>query len=400
LLQTDLTTCDIEDKVNVTALAMWYHYPAFHPHSPGITMDRRAFIAASLVAPLAATAQAETKVSRLLYVVCPGIRDLLEFGGAGIVAFDIDSGHKFVKRIGTDASNAKPRNIKGVVASASTQKLHFTTPESLYCVDLVSEKTEWEKELPQGCDRLAATPDGKKLFVPSFEKDIWNVVNALDGKVITDIETKSGSHNTICGLDGRKAYLAGLKSPWLFIADTATNKVIDKCGPFAAAIRPFTVNGTQTLCFVNVNELLGFEIGDLKTGKKLHRVEVPDFKKGPTKRHGCPSHGIGLTPDEKEVWVVDAFNERVHIFDATVMPPKHMTGIKLREQPGWITFSLDGKYAYPSTGEVIDTATKKIMTALADEKGGPVHSEKMVEIHFKDGIPVATGDQFGLGRKR
>jgi DNA-binding beta-propeller fold protein YncE len=151
---------------------------------------------------------------------------------------------------------------------------------------------------------------------------------------------------------------------------------------------------------VNVNELLGFEVGDLKTGKKLHRVEVPGFEPGKVKRHGCPSHGIGLTPDEKEVWVVDAFNERVHVFDATATPPKYAQSIKLREQPGWVTFSLDGKYAYPSTGEVIDTATKRIVTALADEKGGQVHSEKMVEIHFKGKDPVVAGDQFGLGRKK
>ena len=244
-------------------------------------MDRRTFLASSLLAPVAATASAKQGVSRFLYVACPGIRDLLEFGGAGILVFDIDGGHKFIKRIATDASRiAKPRNIKGVVASAVTRKLHFTTPESLYCVDLVSEKTDWGVELPQGCDRLAATPDGKTLYVPSFEKDIWNVVDAASGRVITPIETRSGAHNTICGLDGKKVYLAGLKSPLLSVVDSATNKVVDKVGPFAAAIRPFTINGTQTLCYVNVNELLGFEIGDLKTGKKLHRVEVPGFKMG------------------------------------------------------------------------------------------------------------------------
>jgi len=204
----------------------------------------------------------------------------------------------------------------------------------------------------------------------------------------------------VCGLDGKRVYMAGLKSSFLFVADTRTNKVVDKIGPFAASIRPFTANGTQSLCFVNVNELLGFEIGDLKTGKKLHRVEVPGFKTGMVKRHGCPSYGIGLTPDEKEVWVVDAVNERVHVFDATVMPPKYKASVKLREQPGWVTFSLDGKYAYPSTGDVIDTETKKIVATLADEKAAPVHSEKMVEIHFLDGVPVATGDQFGLGRKK
>ena len=252
-----------------------------YPLSPGVVMDRRTFLAASIAGPFTGTARAEPAVSRLLYVVCPGIRDYLEFGGAGILVFDIDNGHKFVKRIATDASQAaKPRNIKGVVASAATKKLHFTTPESLYCVDLLTEKTDWSKELPQGCDRLAATPDGKNLFVPSFEKDIWNVVDAATGKVTADIETKSGAHNTICGLGGSRAYLAGLKSPLLFVADTRTNKVIDKVGPFAAPIRPFTVNGAETLCFVNVNELLGFEVGDLKTGKKLHRVEVPEFKKG------------------------------------------------------------------------------------------------------------------------
>jgi hypothetical protein len=80
------------------------------------------------------------------------------------------------------------------------------------------------------------------------------------------------------------------------------------------------------------------------------------------------------------------------------MPPKYVQSIALREQPGWVTFSLDGKFAYPSTGEVIDTAAKKIVATLADESNVPVHSEKMVEIHFRGGVPVAAGDQFGLGR--
>lgn len=295
----------------------------------GAAMDRRSFLAASLAAPFASPLQAAADISRRLYVVCPGIRDYLEFGGAGILVYDIDNGHKFVKRIATAASGeAKPRNIKGVVASVATRKLHFTTPEALFCVDLVSEKTEWDRQLRQGCDRLAATPDGKTLFVPSFEKDIWNVVDAASGKVLTEIETSSGAHNTICGLGGKWAYLAGLKSQFLFVADTKTHELSDTVGPFAAAIRPFTVNGAETLCFVNVNELLGFEIGDLKTGKKLHRVEVPKFEKGKVKRHGCPSHGIGLTPDEREVWVVDAFNERVHVFDNTAMPPRYVSSIR------------------------------------------------------------------------
>ena len=74
--------------------------------------------------------------------------------------------------------------------------------------------------------------------------------------------------------------------------------------------------------------------------------------------------------------------------------------IKLQDQPGWVTMSLDGRCAYPSSGEVIDTHSKKILATLKDENGKPVQSEKMVEIVFRDGKPVQAGDQFGLGRRR
>src|SRR5947209_8681733 len=97
-----------------------------------------------------------------LYVVAPGIRDYLEFGGAGILVFDMDHDHAFVRRIPTPASRQpKPENIKGVCANAATRKFYFSTPTRLYCLDLVSEKPLWEKALPGGCDRMALTPDGK-----------------------------------------------------------------------------------------------------------------------------------------------------------------------------------------------------------------------------------------------
>ena len=269
----------------------------------------------------------EAAERRLLYVAAPGIRNDLQYGGAGILVFDMDHDHKFLKRIETPASReTEPDNIKGVCASAGTKKLYFTTTKKLYCVDLLTEKTLWEKTLPGGCDRMSITPDGKTLYVPSLEGPTWNVVDAATGDVVAAIETKSGAHNTVCGLDGKQMYLAGLKSPLLRVADTATNKVVHEVGPFAASIRPFTVNAAQTRCFVTVNDLLGFEIGDLTTGKELARVEVPGFKKGPVKRHGCPSHGIGLTPDEKEIWVCDAANRRLHVFDATATPPRLLAG--------------------------------------------------------------------------
>ena len=338
--------------------------------------------------------------TRLLYVATPGIRNDLQYGGAGILVFDIDAGHRFVKRIETPASRReKPENIKGVCASAATRKLYFTTPTKLTCVDLISEQSLWEKELPQGCDRMSIVPDGRLLYVPSFEKDTWNVVEGATGNVLATVEAKSGAHNTVVGLDGKRMYLAGLRSPLLRIADTSTHQVVGTVGPFSAAIRPFTVDGAQTRCYVCVNGLLGFEIGDITTGKMLARVTVEGYEQGPAKRHGCPSHGIGLTPDEREAWVCDAHNSRLHVFDITSDAPRQVASILLRDEPGWVTFSIDGRFAYASTGEVIDPRERKILVALQDEQGRPVHSEKVVEIDFADGAPIRVGDQFGVGRK-
>jgi hypothetical protein len=338
---------------------------------------------------------------KLLYVAEPGIRDYLEYGGHGVLVFDIEGNHRFIKRIASAGLNEKrhPLNVKGVCASATTKRLYVSTLQTLICFDLVSDKILWEKSYEGGCDRMSISPDGKVIYLPSLEKEHWHVVDALTGGVIKKIVTNSGAHNTIVGIDGKRAYLAGLKSPLLRVADTQTHTVIREVGPFSNFIRPFTVNGSGTLCFVNVNDLLGFEIGDLKTGKMLHRIEVTGFQKAPTKRHGCPSHGIGLTPDEREIWLTDAANRRVHIFDNTVMPPKQLANVELRDEPGWVTFSIDGRYAYPSTGDVIDVASRQIVDRLKDENGREVQSEKILEIDFKGDQPIRAGDQFGLGRK-
>ena len=336
---------------------------------------------------------------KLLYVAAPGIRDYLEYGGHGVLVFDINAAHKFIKRLASGGLDEKGHalNVKGICANARAQRLYVTTLRTLMCFDLVSGKLLWEKAYEGGCDRLALSPDGQVIYLPSLEGPHWHAVSARNGEVLKKLVTNSGAHNTIIGADGRFAYLAGLKSPLLRVADVGTHTVVREIGPFSNVIRPFTINGRQTLCYVNVNDLLGFEIGDLKSGKVLHRVAVEGFEKGPVKRHGCPSHGIGLTPDEKELWLTDSANRRLHIFDNTKMPPSQTASIALRDEPGWVTFSIDGHYAYPSTGEVIEVSSRKIVAILTDENGQAVESEKLLEIDFAGEVPVRAGNQFGLG---
>ncbi|HMH22203.1 MAG TPA: family 16 glycoside hydrolase [Puia sp.] len=338
-------------------------------------------------------------VHRYLYVAAPGVRNYLQYGGHGLLVFDMDNHFKFVRRIATGGldSTGKPSNVKGVAVSLYTHCIYISTIQAMQCVDLLTEKLLWEKKYDGGCDRMSISPDGKTIYLPSFEGDDWKVVDAKTGDVLHRIVLHSGSHNTVYGQDGKKAYLEGLRSNYLAVVNTA-DQTTTQAGPFANHIRPFTVNAKQTLCFVNCDSLLGFEIGDLQTGKKIAHVEVKGFQMGPVKRHGCPSHGIGLTPDEKEVWISDAFNESIHIFDIGRQDVSQMGTIKVSDQPGWITFSIDGKYAMPSTGDIIDVKSRKVITHLMDETGAQVQSEKMVEVQLSGKKPVRAGDQFGIGR--
>ncbi|HWA27968.1 MAG TPA: hypothetical protein VG734_20115 [Lacunisphaera sp.] len=352
-------------------------------------------LAASLLA-----ADAKPMQGRYLYVAVPGIRNYLEYGGHGVLVYAIDAGHKLVRRIpasGGTNEKGEHSNVKGICASAVTGRLYVSTIKTLQCFDLLTDGILWEKTYEAGCDRMSITPDGQTLYVPSFENDHWLVIDARDGSVIKKLTLNSRAHNTIVSPDGREAYLAGLGSPLLAVADAKTHELQRKVGPFSAPVRPFTVNGRLTRVYANVNDLLGFEVGDLQTGRLLQQVQVTGFEKGPVKRHGCPSHGIALSPDEKELWLADGHNSQLHIFDLSDGQFRQKQSIPVRDQPGWITFSMDGKIVWPSTGEVIDAATKKIIATLKDENGGPVHSEKLMEIDFENGKPVRAGNQFALG---
>src|SRR5205807_9214230 len=91
---------------------------------------------------LGATPRPEKEQHRL-YVAVPGIRNDLEYGGVGLLVYDIDSGYKFIKRIPTwDVPPGQAaENVKGIAASAKTGKLYVSTIKRVACFDLDRKST-------------------------------------------------------------------------------------------------------------------------------------------------------------------------------------------------------------------------------------------------------------------
>ena len=69
-----------------------------------------------------------------------------------------------------------------------------------------------------------------------------------------------GPHNTWCNPNGSRMYGEVLTLPWVYIFDTATNKVLGRVGPFSKGVRPFTVTDDEKYVFGNVDGLLGYLI--------------------------------------------------------------------------------------------------------------------------------------------
>jgi hypothetical protein len=114
--------------------------------------------------PDPASAVQAPAAGRYLYVAVPGIRNYLGYGGHGLLVFDVDNGHAFVKRIRTGGlrPDGKPSNVKGVAVSVPLNSLFISTVESLQRIDLTTEKVLWEKPYEGGADRMAISPDGRR----------------------------------------------------------------------------------------------------------------------------------------------------------------------------------------------------------------------------------------------
>jgi YVTN family beta-propeller protein len=341
------------------------------------------------------TAASPEPVRRLLYLVAPDAAG--GQGGRGIYIFDLDGGHKLVRKIDLPLKGAR-----GVCASAAAGRLWISHGDtSVLCLDLKTDKVLWEKTYPRkdGCDRLCCTPDGRKVYVPSGPwsgSPEWKILDGASGRERGRFRPhrSGGGHNAAVSLDGSRLYCASKANNFLAVVDTATDQVVVEVGPVGGGIHPFTVNAAGTRCYLNTGRAgVGFEVGDLRTGRILHRAKVPGLE---GQKRLC--HGIGLSPDEKEIWLND--QGQVHIFDITGDAPRFVETVKLTGRAhGWTTFSLDGRFAYPDSGEVFDTRTHRVVAHLTDGRGKRVSSSKMIEVHFRAGDVVRVGDQFGLGRK-
>src|SRR5580765_4811577 len=118
-------------------------------------------VAAVIFATLLAALPRAQRAERFIYAALPGVGggNNLNYGGAGILVFDIDHGHKFVKRVPLQGEPPPPpeatasgrggrsgqESIKGIAAHAQTARLYVSTNRRVAAYDLLTDKLVWKQ---------------------------------------------------------------------------------------------------------------------------------------------------------------------------------------------------------------------------------------------------------------
>lgn len=353
------------------------------------------------------------------------------FPDGQLFVYDIDHAFRLVQRV------ALPDNdgVRGVALTSSTGVLYVSHggdgggngTGSLLAYKLASNKVLWNRSYPFGIDSMAINPSGTRIYMPDGELSSdgnWYVLDATTGKVVARINTGVGTgdhgpHNTVVGLSGRQVYLGDRNlqaagSNYLYVASTATDRVIRRVGRLRSGVRPFTINGRETVAYTTATRFLGFQTSSLSTGRVLYTSTFgPRFPYNPSSfALSAPSHGISLTPNERELWVIDAPNGYVHVFDVSQvprLPPRRIADVKLSHplvgdeadcaydcaRDGWLQISRDGCFVFVGdSGDVIDTRTDRPVAFLPAMR----ETRKTIEVDWSNGRPRGTTTRIGLGQ--
>jgi YVTN family beta-propeller protein len=356
-------------------------------------------------------ASATTMVHHYEYVVNDG----------SLTVYDIDA----LPKVSVVKTKALPngRGTRGAVAcgntlwvsygSDNTQRL--TNTPTLLAYDLVNDIVKWTHTYSFGIDSMSVTPDCSKIYMPEGELSSdgrWYVIDAATGHPTgTSVNSSGvGPHNTIIPPNGQHIFMGPRFSATLVEGSVSSNLVLKQIDPetagSSAGIRPFTIDGSESTAFVTLSGYLGFQVFNITTGALMYTVPVPRYScSGGVGSSSC-SHGISLSPNGKEIYLIDSGNtaNHVHVFDVSGLPgtaPTLVSTITLKtpffgsESPcgydclrdGWIHHSFDGKYVFVGdSGDVINTATRSVIATLPAMR----NSRKEIEIDFQNGNVIAA----------
>jgi len=314
-------------------------------------------------------------------------------------------------------------------AGADTVRVYVTNSagDSIHAIDPATNKVVQVIKGIEAAHGIGFAPDGSKVYVSNEADSTLDVFDRKSGKLIKKVELSEHPNNIAVTKDGGRVVVGIARDPGLLdIIDTATltrtksipvngrlhnvyvtpdNKyvvtgsirtkiitVIDLATEQVAwevkldkGIRPMTIeagpDGATKRIFAQLSDFNGFAVVDFAERKEVARIALPkaasEFETD-AGRSTAPSHGMGVAPDGKTLWVTSIPNNAVYVYsldDLKLVGEVALPDLKLAGHgpisavPNWVTFTPDSKTIYVSNAglrsvSAIDTQARKLIAVI------------------------------------
>jgi YVTN family beta-propeller protein len=317
--------------------------------------------------------------------------------------------------------------IAGQPASANTVRVYATNSggDNLHVIDPSTNKVESIIKGVEGAHGVAFSPDGTRVYVSNeadhtvdvFDRKTGqlskkvvlsgrpnNIAVAKDGRIVVAIAQDPGAldiidpvklerkvsvlvkgrlHNTYVTPDSKYAIMGSTRTSMFTVVDLTKEEVAWDLN-IGKGVRPMTIDtnpdGSTRNVYIQTTDLNGFVVLDFATRKVVKTVELPNDGKVEVIHHrlDSPSHGIGVAPDNKTLWVTSILANAVIAYSLPDLNPIGRVGLPQLKVPGrdpmasvpnWVTFTPDSKQIYISNAALnavtaIDTVGMKEMAVI------------------------------------
>ncbi|NOT28055.1 MAG: hypothetical protein HOP16_18375 [Acidobacteria bacterium] len=264
----------------------------------------------------------------------------------------------------------------GAAAGPEGTRLYVSNEadHSLDFVDARTLKVTQKVKLSGRPNNVAISQDGNHVYIAiRQEPGAVDVVDTRSARLIKSVATGGSVHNPFVTPDGRYVIAGLIEARKLVVIDGKTEEPAWTMS-FDRGVRPIAfeqnADGSTRRMFVQLSDFHGFAVVDFAQRKEVNRISLPELP--PAERHtqglqGSPSHGIGVAPGGKTLWVNSKVNSYVYAYSLPDLA--FLGGVHVGDHPDWLTFSPDGTSLYVANAgsnsvSVVDVATRKEVTRI------------------------------------
>jgi YVTN family beta-propeller protein len=312
---------------------------------------------------------------------------------------------------------------------AGTARVYVTNSagDSIHVIDPSTNKVVQQIKGVEGAHGICFSPDGARVYVSNETDSTLDVFDRRSGKLIKKVGLSDRPNNVAIAKDGGRVVVAIARGAGaLDIVDTVSltlkrsvpvngrlhNVYVTPDGKHAVAgsipgkvmtvvdlateqpawelkldkgVRPMAIeagpDGATRRIFAQLSDLNGFAVIDFAERREVARVRLPEAPfafETDAGRAMSPSHGIGVAPDRKTLWVTSIPNNAVFIYALENLELIGQVALPQLTLPGhgpisavanWVTFTPDSNTVYVSNAglrsvSAIDTASMKLKAVI------------------------------------